>query len=237
MSQTLAPPTETNTGWFNLSPLNRRRLANFKRNRRAVWSFWIFTVLFVISLFSEFIANDKPIAVRYQDEWRMPIFNFYPETAFGGDFKTEAIYRDIEVQCLILSGGLVDCWDDPEGVIAAAKGSGLYNGQEMDTGFIIWPLISYSYDTHSDQPGAAPGAPGTVHWLGTDDQKRDVVARVLYGFRLSVIFAVIVVAVSSVLGIIAGALQGFFGGWTDLIFQRVLEVYGSTHRTPLRYNI
>ena len=212
---------------FELSPLNKRRLANFKKNRRAVWSLWIFTVLFVISLFSEILANERPILVRYQGEFYTPISNFYPETAFGGDFRTEAIYDDPEVQCLIISGGLQDCWDDPEGIIAQAE-TGVVNGQDIQRGFLIWPPIRYSFDTHSNQPGAAPGAPTNVHWLGTDDQKRDVVSRVLYGFRLSVFFAFIVVAASSVIGIIAGALQGFFGGWLDLIFQRILEIYGST---------
>ena len=212
---------------WKLSPLNKRRLANFKKNRRAVWSLWIFVVLFGISLFSEFLANEKPILVRYQGEFFTPISQFYPETAFGGDFRTEAIYGDPEVQCLIISGGLQDCWDDPEGVIAQAE-SGVVNGQNIEKGFVLWPPIRYRFDTHSNQPGAAPGSPTNVHWLGTDDQKRDVVSRVLYGFRLSVFFAFVVVAVSSVIGIIAGALQGFFGGWLDLIFQRVLEIYGST---------
>ncbi len=220
-----APPIKT--GRWQLSPLNRRRLKNFKRNRRAVWSLWIFLALFGLSLIAEFIANERPVLVSYQGEWRMPIRTFYPETAFGGDFQTEAIYGDIEVQCLIISGGHQACWDDPEGTIEAAR-AGSIEGEPVDAGWILWAPIRYSYDTHSDQPGAAPGAPTGVHWLGTDDQKRDVVARVLYGFRLSVFFAALVVSVSSVLGIIAGALQGYFGGWTDLIFQRVLEIYGST---------
>ena len=103
-----------------ISALNKRRLRNFRNNRRAFWSLIIFSVLFGLSLFAEFLANDKPIAVRYQGEWRMPIFNFYPETEFGGDLRTEAINRDIEVQCLIISGGLLDCWDNPEGIIQDA---------------------------------------------------------------------------------------------------------------------
>ncbi len=212
---------------WELSPLNKRRLANFKKNRRAVWSFWIFAVLFAISLVSEFLANEKPILVQYRGEYFTPISKFYPETAFGGDFRTEAIYGDPEVQCLIISGGLQDCWDDPDGIMEQAA-SGVVNGQEIERGFIVWPPIRYRFDTHSNQPGAAPSPPTAVHWLGTDDQKRDVVSRVIYGFRLSVFFAFIVVAVSSVIGIVAGALQGFFGGWLDLIFQRVLEIYGST---------
>ena len=201
-----------------LSPLNQRRWKNFKRNRRALWSLWIFSALFFISLFAEFLANDKPIFVQYRGEWRVPALNFYPETAFGGDFQTEAIYRDIEVQCLILSGGLDQCWDDPEGVIAQSA-SGVVDGQDIDAGRIIWAPIRYAYDSHSDRPGVAPGPPdGSSHLLGTDDSKRDVLARVIYGFRLSIFFTIIVTVVTSILGIIAGAVQGFFGGWTDLIF-------------------
>lgn len=224
-SQTKAPAAKTSR--WELSPLNQRRWRNFKRNRRAFWSLWIFLTLFVISLFSEFIANDKPIAVNFNGDWRMPILNFYPETDFGGDFKTEAIYRDIEVQCLIISGGLQDCWDDPEGIIDQAR-TGVVNGQDIDRGRIIWAPIRYSFKSHSDQPGAAPGAPTEVHILGTDDAKRDVFARVMYGFRLSILFTIIVTVTTSILGIIAGAVQGFFGGWTDLIFQRALEIWGST---------
>lgn len=219
-------PTPKARHW-QLSPLNQRRWRNFKRNRRAFWSLWMFLALFTISLFAEFIANDKPILLSYRGALRVPIFQFYPETAFGGDFQTEAIYRDIEVQCLILTGGLQDCWDDPEGVIAQAR-SGSVNGEKIDKGWILWPPIRYSYKSHSDLPGAAPGKPNATHILGTDDAKRDVVARVIYGFRLSVLFAIVVVSVSSVLGIIAGAVQGFFGGWVDLVFQRLLEIWGST---------
>jgi len=213
--------------WQN-SPLNQRRWRNFKRNRRAFWSLWIFLALFGVSLFAEFLANDKPILLNYRGEWRMPIFNFYPETAFGGDFKTEAIYRDIEVQCLIISGGLQACWDDPEGVIAEAE-TGTVAGEQVEKGWIIWPPISYSFDSHSDRPGVAPGPPdGEVHLLGTDDSKRDVLARVIYGFRLSIFFTIVVTVITSIVGVIAGAVQGFFGGWTDLIFQRALEIWGST---------
>lgn len=224
----MAPPPANPNGKGRLSPLNQRRWRNFRRNRRAYWSLWIFMVLFVVSLFSDFLANDKPILVNYRGELRMPIFAFYPETAYGGDFRTEAIYPDIEVQCLIISGGLEQCWDDPEGTIEQAH-TGVVDGAEIEKGWIVWPPIRYAFDSHSDRPGAAPGAPdGEYHLLGTDDAKRDVLARVLYGFRLSVLFALIVVSVSSVLGIIAGAIQGYFGGWTDLIFQRALEIWGST---------
>ena len=105
---------------MTLSPLNQRRWANFKRNRRAFWSLWIFGALFILSLFAELIANDKPLLVNYQGEYYTPFLKFYPETTFGGDLRSEAVYRDIEVKCLIVSGGLEDCWDDPEGVIEDA---------------------------------------------------------------------------------------------------------------------
>ena len=211
-----------------LSPLNQRRIRNFKRNRRAYVSLILFTLLFGLSLFAEFIANDKPILVSYRGELRMPIYNFYPETAFGGDFRTEAIYRDPEVQCLIVSGGIEDCWDDPEGVMEQAE-TGLVNGQAIERGWILWPPVRYSFDSISDQRGVAPAPPDWEHhYLGTDDTKRDVLARVIYGFRLSIFFTLIVTTVTSILGIIAGAIQGYFGGWTDLLFQRFLEIWGST---------
>jgi len=210
-----------------LSSLNQRRWRNFKRNRRAVWSLILFSVIFTITLFAEFIANDKPILVSYRGELRMPIFSFYPETAFGGDFETEAIYRDPEVRCLIASGGLDMCFDDPEGVIADAA-DGIVEGEEIAKGWAIWPIIPYSYDTPVDRPGAAPLPPNAQNWLGTDDTKRDVLARVIYGFRLSVLFTLIVTSLASVIGIIAGAVQGYFGGLTDLIFQRIIEIWAST---------
>ena len=211
-----------------LSPLNQRRWRNFTRNRRAYWSLIIFGLLFGLSLFAEFIANDKPILVSYRGELHVPIFRFYPETAFGGDFSTEAIYRDIEVKCLIRSGGSQACWDDPEGVIEQAA-SGVVDGQAIQKGWLIWPPVRYSFKTISDVRGVAPAPPNWEnHLLGTDDTKRDVVARVIYGFRLSIVFTILVTVATSILGIIAGAVQGYFGGWTDLIFQRFLEIWGST---------
>ena len=209
-----------------LSPLNRRRWRNFKNNRRALWSLIIFSVLFGLSLFAEFIANDKPIAVSYRGELSMPVFKFYPETAFGGDFETEAVYRDIEVQCLIKSGGLEDCWDDPEGVVNAIEAD-TFEGEGFSKGWMLWPVIPYAYDTTVDRPGAAPLAPNGENLLGTDDTKRDVLARVIYGFRLSILFTLIVTSLASVIGIAAGALQGYFGGWVDLIFQRVIEIWSA----------
>ena len=210
-----------------LSPLNQRRWRNFRRNKRAFWSLIIFAVLFAVALPAEFVANDKPILVKYRGEFYTPVFNFYPETAFGGDFQTEAIYRDPEVECLIVSGGLEDCFDDPEGIIADAA-DGAVNGETIAKGWSLWPLIPYSYDTPVDRPGAAPLPPNGQNILGTDDTKRDVLARVIYGFRLSVLFTLIVTVASSVIGIFAGAVQGYFGGRLDLFFQRIIEIWTST---------
>lgn len=210
-----------------MSPLNQRRWSNFRKNRRAYWSLWIFGVLFGLSLFAEFLAYDKPILVRYQGAFYTPIWNFYPETAFGGDFQTEAAYRDPEVQCLIATGGMDLCFDDPEGYIADAK-DGVIEGADIVRGWAIWPLIPYSFDTAVDRPGAAPLPPNGENLLGTDGTKRDVLARVIHGFRLSVLFTLIVTGAASAIGIVAGAIQGFFGGWIDLIFQRIIEVWAST---------
>lgn len=209
-----------------LSPLNQRRWRNFKANRRAYWSLLIFSVLFVVTLFAELVANDKPIIVKYRGDYFFPIVQFYPETAFGGDFETEAVYHDLEVACLINSGGLEACFDDPEGIIDAIE-QGNFVSDGFYEGWAIWPVIPYSYDTPVDRPGAAPLAPNSENWLGTDDTKRDVVARVIYGFRLSIFFTIIVTTLSSLIGIIAGAIQGFFGGKTDLFFQRFIEIWGA----------
>jgi microcin C transport system permease protein len=209
-----------------LSPLNQRRLRNFKRNRRAYWSLMIFSVLFGLSLFAEFIANDKPILVQYRGEYFTPIFNFYPETAFGGDFKTEAIYRDPEVQCLIATGGLEACFDDPEALIIEAE-SGTIDGEAIEKGWAFWPLIPYSYNTAVDRPGAAPLPPNAQNWLGTDDAKHDVLARVIHGFRLSILFTLFVTGAASLIGVAAGAVQGYFGGWIDLLFQRFIEIWSA----------
>ncbi|PLX42398.1 MAG: ABC transporter permease [Hyphomicrobiales bacterium] len=182
-----------------ISPINRRRWRNFKANSRGYWSLWIFLLLFFISLFSEFIANDKPLLVSFEGEWLTPVFSFYPETKFGGDFETEADYRDPFVRELI----------------------------EKD-GWMLWPPIRYSYDTiNLDLKVPAPAPPSAENWLGTDDQGRDVVARLLYGFRISVLFGLILTLISSVIGVLAGAAQGYFGGWTDLLFQRFIEIWTS----------
>ncbi len=182
---------------LSLSPINRRRLHNFRANKRGYWSFWIFAVMFVLSLFAELICNDKPILVRYDGAFYTPFARFYPETAFGGIFETEAEYTDKEVQRLIESKG-----------------------------WIVWAPVPYSYDTlANDLKVPAPAPPGGWHLLGTDDQARDVVARIVYGFRISVLFGLILTILSSIVGVAAGAVQGYFGGWTDLLFQRFMEIW------------
>ncbi len=210
-------------GWLRLSPINRRRLQNFRANRRGWWSFWIFLVLFLFSLSAEFFINDKPYYISFDGQSYFPIFIRYTETTFGGDFETEADYRDSYLQKLI-----------------AQKG-----------GTMIWPPIRYRHSTHNlDLPTPAPSPPTWLlteeqcravaekkgvagcrgldwNWLGTDDQGRDVVARVIYGFRVSVLFGLALTLVSSVIGVAAGAVQGYFGGWTDLLFQRFIEIWTS----------
>ncbi len=210
-----------------LSPLNQRRWRNFKRNRRAYWSLIVFMVLFLVTLPAEFIANDRPIVVQYRGELYFPVFRFYPETAFGGDFRTEAVYSDPEVQCLIVSGGIETCFDDPEGVMADAR-DGEVAGERIEKGWALWPLIPYRFDTPVDRPGAAPLPPNRQNWLGTDGTKRDVLARVIYGFRLTVLFTLIVTTLSTLIGIFAGAVQGYFGGLTDLVFQRLIEIWAAS---------
>jgi len=183
-----------------LSAINQRRWQNFKANRRGYWSLWIFLFLFFLTLFSEFIANDRPLLVEFDGSYYAPVFFVYPETAFGGEFETEADYRDPFVINLI----------------------------KKKNGRIIWPLIRYRYDTiNLNLPVPAPAPPSADNWLGTDDQGRDVVARLLYGFRISVLFGLVLTIISSVIGVIAGAVQGYFGGLTDLIFQRVIEIWTS----------
>ena len=210
-----------------MTELNRRRLRNFRRNKRAFWSLVVFTVLFVASLFAELIANDRPIVVNFKGSYYFPVYRFYPETTFGGDFGTEAIYTDPGVQCLIRTGGREECWDDPKAVEKEAHETGMVAGEAVQKGWMIWPPIPFHYRTINNV-GTAPSAPDGTHLLGTDDTSRDVLARVIYGFRLSILFTLIVTVVSSVIGISAGAVQGYFGGRTDLVFQRMLEIWGST---------
>jgi microcin C transport system permease protein len=211
----LAPALEQK-GFLKLSPINRRRLDNFKSNRRGYWSFWIFITLFILSLFAELIANDRPIIASYKGEILFPVVKNYPEEKFGG-FLAETDYRDPEI------------------------------AREIEAnGWMIWPPIRFSYRTHQrDLPTPAPSAPTwwltdaqcqsvaqscrviEWNWLGTDDQGRDVVARLIYGFRISILFGLILAGVSSMIGIAAGAVQGYFGGLTDLISQRFIEIWSS----------
>ena len=205
--------------------LARRRWANFRANRRAWWSAWIFCALFVLCLCAEFVANDRPLLVSYQGSWYAPVFRFYAETEFGGEFETEAEYPSPEVQCLIHTGGLPACLDDPRGVQASAAAGGEVDGRPVERGWMLWPPVPYSFDTINYDVDTAPAPPDANHWLGTDDQTRDVLARIIYGFRISTLFALAVVAASSVLGIAAGAAMGYFGGWVDLLFQRLVEIW------------
>ncbi len=212
---------------MKLSLLNQRRLQNFRNNRRAVWSLRIFLLLFGLSLFAEFIANDRPLLVSYRGEIYTPIFNTYTDAQFGGDFQTEAQYKDPDMQCLITTGGLEACFDAPEAVLEDAA-DGVVAGEEIEKGWLLWPLIPYSFNTvDTKNVSTAPGPPSPYHWLGTDDRARDVGARIIYGFRISILFALAVTIPSVFLGILAGAMQGYFGGWLDLVFQRFTEVWGS----------
>ena len=220
----VALPPPGKRAW--LSPLNQRRWRNFKRNRRAVWSLWIFLVIFTISLFAEVLANNKPIILSYRGEIRFPVFQFYSERSFGGDVGSRANYHHDEIECLILSGGVEDCFYETEATLAAAR-DGTLDHPDFVQGWMIWPPIRYSFDTTVDIRGVAPAPPSADNWLGTDSAKRDVAARVLYGVRLSVFFALVTVGLSSIIGIVAGAVQGYFGGRTDLLFQRFLEIWGA----------
>ena len=180
-----------------MTPLARRRLQNFRANRRGFWSLWIFVVLFGVSLFAEFIANDQPLLVRYGGHLYFPIFATYYETDFGGDLPIAADYRD---------PGLAKRIDA--------------------NGFIAWPLIPFADNTiNFNLPSPAPSPPDRVNWLGTDEQGRDVLARLIYGFRISVLFGLTLTIFSSIIGIAAGAIQGYYGGLIDLSFQRFEEIW------------
>ncbi len=182
-----------------ISPMTERRLANFRANRRGYWSMWLFLALFFFTLFAEFIANDKPLLVRFDGAFYYPVLVSYPETFFGGDFETEADYSDPFVVELI-----------------------------EEKGWVVFPLIPYSFDTPvANLPTPAPSPPSVQNWLGTDDQARDVVARLIYGFRISVLFGLTLTILSSIVGVVSGAVQGYFGGWVDLLFQRFIEVWSS----------
>ncbi|QPH55091.1 ABC transporter permease [Pontivivens ytuae] len=214
---------------MTLTPLQRRRLNAFRGNRRALWSFWIFAVLFGLSLIAEVISNDRPIVLSYQGELMFPALGgVYEEVDFGGDPGFLADFRDPYVQCLITTGGSEACFDIPEEAMAEAEASGTVEGEVVPAGWMIWPLNPYSFNTISYEVARAPSSPDALHLLGTDDQARDVLARVIYGFRTAVLFAFATVFISSVVGIAAGAVQGYFGGWLDLFFQRFVEIWGAT---------
>ncbi len=179
------------------NPLNQRRWLKFKANKRGYWSLWIFGCLFFVSLFAEFIANDKPVLVSYRGDWYLPVFVDYQETIFGADLEIWTDYKDPYISEKINKAG-----------------------------WMIWPLIRFSYDSvNYELREPAPSKPSRVNWLGTDDQGRDVLARLIYGFRISVLFALVLTLFSSVVGVIVGAVQGFYGGWMDLIGQRVIEIW------------
>lgn len=181
-----------------LSPIAQRRIAQFKKNRRGYFSLWLFAFLFLFTLGAELIANDKPIVVSYDGGIYFPVVKSYPETAFGGEFETEADYRDPHVQGLI-----------------------------NEKGWMVWPMIRYSYQTinyNLDQP--APSPPTRDNWLGTDDQGRDVMARLIYGFRISILFGLTLTILGSSIGVLVGAIEGYFGGWIDLLTQRFIEIWG-----------
>jgi microcin C transport system permease protein len=209
-------------GLLRLSPINQRRWRNFRSHRRGFWSLWIFAALFVVSLFAEFVANDRPILMSYKGELLAPVLVDYPEEKFGG-FLAETDYRDP-----------------------------LIRDEIMANGWMLWPPIRYDYSTiNYELPSPAPADPSPTlsaderctayahgvedaactiwnwNWLGTDDQGRDVLARLIYGFRLSVLFGLVLTIISSVIGVVAGAVQGYFGGWTDLLFQRFIEIWTS----------
>jgi microcin C transport system permease protein len=186
-----------NVASIRLTPLTRRRLHRFRSNRRGWWSLWIFVILFITTLLAEVIANDKPFLIYFKGEVYFPIVKAYPETTFGGDFLTEADYRNPYLSELI----------------------------ERD-GWTVWPIVRYHHRTVAwDLPVPAPAPPDRNHWLGTDDQARDVLARVIYGFRISVLFGFSLTFISAIIGVSAGAVQGYFGGWMDLIFQRFIEIW------------
>ncbi|MEA2780166.1 MAG: microcin transport system permease protein [Rhodospirillaceae bacterium] len=198
-STALPAPARPRFLGLRITPLTLRRLAAFRANRRGYWSMWIFIALFVVTVFAEFIANDRPLLIRFDGHFYSPVLQSYPETTFGGDFETEADYKDPYVVGLI-----------------KAKG------------WMLWPLIPYDYRSAVlNLPGPAPTPPDARNWLGTDDQARDVLARVIYGYRISVLFGLTLMIFCTPVGIAAGALQGYFGGKTDLIFQRFLEIFGS----------
>ena len=182
---------------IKFSPLTIRRINNFKSNKRGMISAYIFGVMFIISVFADFVANDKPIFIFFDSKPLFPIIQKIPETYFGGEFETEADYKDPFVIELI-----------------------------EEKGFLLMPIIEYSYDTiNYDLDVPSPSPPSFENILGTDDQGRDVFARLIYGFRISVFFGIILTVLSSIIGITIGGIQGFFGGKIDLFGQRLIEIW------------
>lgn len=181
-----------------MQSIKEKRIAVFKSNKRGYYSLYIFCFLFFITLFSEFIANDKPLYISYKNQSYFPIINSYSEKSFGGDFESEADYKDDFVQELI-----------------------------NKEGYMIWPIIPYSYDTIKlDSRLSFPSAPSYENLLGTDDQGRDVLARIMYGFRISILFGLSLTILSSIIGVFVGATQGYYGGKVDLLGQRFIEIWG-----------
>lgn len=181
-----------------MSPIMQTRLKRFRQHTLGFACFILFLLIFALSLVSEIIANDKPILVKYDQAYYLPIIKNYPETAFGGIFETEADYKDPAVKQMIDSKG-----------------------------WMIWPIIRYSYQTPNFELAVpVPSAPTAQNWLGTDDQGRDVLSRILYGLRVSLLFGLALTLFASLIGIVVGAIQGYYGGWVDLIGQRILEVWG-----------
>ncbi|KAB1859673.1 ABC transporter permease [Acinetobacter tandoii] len=181
-----------------MSPMIQTRLQRFRQNRLGFFCLILFSLIFVVSLAANLIANEKPLLVKYQQSFYFPVFKSYPETTFGGVFETEADYKDPVVQQLI-----------------------------ADQGWVVWPVIRYAAQTPNlDLAVPVPSEPSTQNWLGTDDQGRDVLARILYALRVSLLFGFTVTLFSAVIGIFIGAVQGYYGGWVDLIGQRILEVWG-----------
>ena len=182
-----------------MTPLTRRRLQNFRANRRGFWSLWLFLLLFGLSMFAEFLANDRPLLVRFDGHFYFPVLGDYSETDFGGDLPIPADYRDPALAKRIAAGG-----------------------------FMVWPPIPFGDNTiNYNLPSPAPSPPDRINWLGTDDQGRDVLARLIYGFRISVLFGLTLTVFSSIVGVAAGAIQGYYGGWIDISFQRFMEIWGN----------
>ncbi len=208
---------------FEFSPLNARRWRNFKANRRGYWSLWIFLILFVVSLFAEFIANDKPLFIHFNGGTFFPVFFTYPDTDFGDDLGTAADYRDPHLQNFLDEHNAIEIWAP----IRFSYNTINDNPPSAFPSKPTWMLTSADCEFAAKNGYAKCGSKLEYNWFGTDDQGRDVLARTIYGFRISVLFGLVLTIVSSVIGVAAGAVQGYFGGWTDLLFQRFIEIWTS----------